>query len=327
LTIKKLIPEPVKQAAGKLLLPIPAHLRKNHVQIDADGVESIRKSLQEKYHIGWRSPRNYSKKGYEKDLNDHLRARLEEDRQIVVPWLDDARSLADCTILEIGCGTGSSTVALAEQGATVTGVDIDEGALAVAKDRCRVYGLEADFRLLNAGEISNTFAGGEFDVIIFFACLEHMTVRERLASLKDAWEMLPAGGLLVVVETPNRLWYYDNHTAKLRFFHWLPNELAFRYSRFSPRENFGGMYDDYNETTKEHFLRRGRGISFHEFELAIKPAQELKVVSSLSTYQGIRYSIRKKRLDRKFKSILKRIYPEIHEGFLDDLLYLVIEKE
>ena len=43
--------------------------------------------------------------------------RLVCDRMEVVPWLDATRSLRGVDILEIGCGTGVSTLALCEQGA------------------------------------------------------------------------------------------------------------------------------------------------------------------------------------------------------------------
>ena len=108
-----------------------------------------------------------------------------------------------------------------------------------------------------------------FDYVIFFACLEHMTINERMASLKNTWEMLDMGGFLVIIETPNRLWYFDKHTSNLLFFHSLANELTFRYSCFSPRENFRELYNEYDTDSKIHFLRRGRGLNFHEIEIAI----------------------------------------------------------
>jgi len=153
-----------------------------------------------------------------------------------------------------------------------------------------------------------------------------MTIAERLGSLRTAWDMLPAHGLLVVVETPNRLWYFDGHSSYLPFFHWLPNELAFAYAKLSARNNFRELYKEYNPASKEHFLRRGRGMSFHEFDLAIGPTRDLKVVSSLSTFQGIRYTLRKSRLARHYKKVLQKIYPSIHEGFFDESLYLILEK-
>lgn len=244
----------------------------------------------------------------------------------MIPWLDAARPLVGQRILEVGCGTGSSTIALAEQGAEVTAVDIDDGALAVARDRTAAYGIEADFRCLNASQLADTFGPAAFDHVIFFASLEHMTLSERLSSLRDAWAMLDLGGLMTIVETPNRLWWFDNHTALMPFVHWLPDELAFNQSRHSSRENFRELYRDWTPDKVEHFLRRGRGMSYHELDAAVKPVRELDVVSSLSSFWGSRYSLRQSRLDRQFKTVLRKMQPGLHQGYFDDLLYLVIRK-
>ena len=314
-------------AIKRSLFPIPQHLSRNHTRIDPAGLQEIKTSIQAHYHLGWRSESKYSREGYEHDLAAHLNRRLESDRRMVVPWLDAARRLSESRILEIGCGTGSSTVALAEQGAKVIGIDIDQEALAVARVRSTVYGIPVELHSMNATEMVQAFRQESFDSIIFFASLEHMLIAERLAALRDAWHMLHPGGLLIIVETPNRLWYSDGHTSMLPFFHWLPNELAFRYSRFSPRENFHELYQDYDAPSKEHFLRQGRGASFHEFDLAIRPSKRLKVVSSLSTFHGLRYKPQRSRLDRRYKAMLRRIYPDIHEGFCDDTLFLIIERD
>ncbi|MFO8002564.1 MAG: class I SAM-dependent methyltransferase [Marinilabilia sp.] len=310
-----------------ILFPIPTHVSKNFTKIDMEGLGFIEGSIKKNYHTGWRSESNYSKENYKADLRAHLYERLESDRGTIVPWIDNATNLKRMRILEIGCGTGSSSIALAEQGARVTGIDIDEGALIVAKDRSDVYNVDAEFKLLNAQQISGVFNDGEFDVIIFFACLEHMTIAERLSSLRDAWEILPTNGLLVIVETPNRLWYFDDHSSMLPFFHWLPNELAFWYTKFSSRENFRELYNEDNEVSKEHFIRRGRGVSFHEVDIAIGPVDHLKVISSLSTFQGLGYRLKESRMARQYKTILRRLSPNIHEGFFDNYLDLIIQKK
>ncbi|HEX5245050.1 MAG TPA: methyltransferase domain-containing protein, partial [Tepidisphaeraceae bacterium] len=72
------------------------------------------------------------------DLQNHLFRRLEDNRRQVIPWLDAARPLQGAAVLEIGCGTGSATVTLAEQGAQVTAIDIDPRAIAVAERRCQL---------------------------------------------------------------------------------------------------------------------------------------------------------------------------------------------
>jgi S-adenosylmethionine-dependent methyltransferase len=316
----------VRQAVRKLLWPVPAHLKQRHLHPDGEAMQAVERSCRANYYKGWRSEARYSKEGFEEDLRDNIWLRLESDREKVVPWTDAAMPLQGKRILEIGCGTGSSTVALAEQGAKVTGVDIDEDALVVARDRCKAYGLEAEFRAMNAQSLSRAFDQGEFDLIIFFASLEHMTISERLGALSDAWDLLPRNGMLSVVETPNRLWYYDDHTSYLNFYHWLPDELAFHYSRFSGRENFREVYRSYDAASQEHFLRRGRGMSFHEFEVAIKPVKDLRVVSSLSSFRGLRHKIRQGRTARAYKAMLRSIFPGIHEGFFDSDLYLILEK-
>jgi S-adenosylmethionine-dependent methyltransferase len=250
---------------------------------------------------------------------------------MIVPWLDEVRPLQGTSILEIGCGTGASTVALAEQGAEVSAVDVDASSLVVASERCRSYGLDVGFTHANATEVHQLFAGRHFDYIIFYAVLEHMTTEERLSAMRATWQMLSAGGLWCVIETPNRLWYYDSHTSLLPFHMWLPDELAFEYSRFSPRDNYRELYREYTDEAKLHFLRRGRGVSFHEFELAMKPVGELRIKSSLHETNKRSWPIRllKRRLsnDQRYISLLRRIAPDLHEGFLQSFLYLSIEKD
>jgi S-adenosylmethionine-dependent methyltransferase len=210
------------------------------------------------------------------DLQDHLYRRLDACRNKVIPWLSNAKPLCGSRILEIGCGTGASTVALAEQGADVTAVDVLETSLSVARDRCNVYDLNVDFHCINAIEVHKAFAGQHFDFIIFFATLDHMTHNERIIAMKSTWDMLSAGSYWCLIETPNRLWYYDTHTSRLPFYLWLPDDLAFLYSRFSPRKPFCNLYrGEIDDDSRLDFLRRGRGVSFHEFELAMKRAGEL----------------------------------------------------
>lgn len=265
-----------------------------------------------------------------KDMADHLTGRLDEFRTRVVPWLNDARPLRGARVLEIGCGTGSSTVALAEQGATVSAIDIDASSLAVAKERCSTYGLQVDFQQLNAEQTADLFAGCDFDFIIFFAALEHMTHAERMAAMRGTWNMLAKGKLWVVIETPNRLWYFDEHTSLLPFFMWLPDDLALAYAKNSPREAFAYGYASATDADMMSLLRHGRGVSYHEFELAFLSARELQVVSSLESYLGGRSSVRRvsKRMKKqtRYSSMIHSLSPQLHPGFFEPWLDLIIRK-
>jgi S-adenosylmethionine-dependent methyltransferase len=278
------------------------------------------------YHVGWRGPEAYSEDGYRRDVDTHLSGRLATFRSTSIPWLADSRPLDGLSVLEIGCGTGSSTLALAEQGAQVTGVDVDEGAIEVGRRRLALYGLDADLRAGNAADIGGDFIGRRFDLILYFATLEHMTIPERLASLRQAWDLLTPGGHLGVIEAPNRLWTSDAHTSQLPFFNWLPDDLAFVYAPFSPRENFRELYGPEPKESMEHFLRRGRGVSYHEFEAAIAPVGELDVGEALAAYVRRRSLRRLPRDQRWFRRYLMRQTPKVPPAFFEEFLDLLIHK-
>jgi S-adenosylmethionine-dependent methyltransferase len=219
------------------------------------------------------------------DLRDLAGGRLAEHRATYIPWLDSIRPLNGLRVLEIGCGTGSSTVAMAEQGAEVTGVDMEEAPLKVARRFCEWRGVQARFLRANAAEAHEALDIGSYDLIVFFAVLEHMTSLECLASLSAYWRKMRPGALLGALDTPNRLWLYDAHTSYLPFFHWLPGEIAVRYAAASTRPNITALHKNPGAENILELQRWGRGISYHEFELAIAPVAELPIVSSLGRWR------------------------------------------
>jgi len=310
----------MKALLRELLYPIPSDLRRRHTQGDT---ERVRAALVDHYFQGWRSKDSTTDATYQRDLDKTLCSRLAADRRFVIPWLNSARPLDGLRVLEIGCGTGPSTVALAEQGAVVTGIDVDPATVAVARERCAAHNVSATMHVANGESVKEY---GEHDLVIYYATFEHMTIDERLKSLAESWSILPRGGMLAIVETPDRLWFFDEHTSQLPFFHWLPDDLAFRYSRYSPRVAFNDLYRDLTSDALEHFLRRGRGASYHEFEIAIAPAADLQVVSSLLGYFGWRKTLRKPRVALRFKKFLRESRPDLHEGWFEKDLDLIVRK-
>jgi 2-polyprenyl-3-methyl-5-hydroxy-6-metoxy-1,4-benzoquinol methylase len=94
-----------------------------------------------------------------------------------------------------------------------------EEALTVARKLCELLGVQAHFLCANATDAHESLDIGSYDLIVFFAVLEHMTPIECLSSLNIYWRKMKLGALLAAIETPNRLWFYDGHTARLPFFH------------------------------------------------------------------------------------------------------------
>jgi S-adenosylmethionine-dependent methyltransferase len=260
------------------------------------------------------------------DLANHLTNRLETARSQIVPWLESVMHLHGARVLEIGCGTGSGTVALAERGAQVAGVDLDEGSLQVARKRCALHGVVAELHKANATSITELFGDTVFDVIIFYASLEHMVLDERLRAIADSWAMLRPGKLWCVIETPNRLWHTDTHTALLPFYHWLPDELAFKYARFSRRTNFRECYDECTDERRLHFCRRGRGVSFHELHVALGAPDAFDVVSYKNEFLANLGWLRKDALSDRYVALLSELAPDVDAAFLQEYLDVILRK-
>lgn len=292
------------------------------------GESLVERALREHYFTAM--PAGYLETAWGKrDLRHHVDGRLTLDRETIVPWLSAVINPAGARVLEIGCGTGSFTVALAERGAHVVAMDVDDASLSVTRARCRQYEVDADIVRANAAALPASIRGERFDLIVFYASLEHMTLEERSPAIRDTWEMLAPGGLWSIIETPNRLWYFDQHTSLLPFFMWLPDELAFRYSKFSERPRFNDLYREPDSESMLHFLRRGRGVSYHELELVMGRLPALTIAAWLdwerekSWPQRLRHVLS---LERRYLRFLRQAAPTVHEAFLQPRLDVVIRK-
>jgi len=76
-------------------------------------------------------------------------------------------------ILDIGCGGGILCEALARRGAIVTGIDMAEMSLKVAKLHLYESELEIDYQMSTAEEFA-TEHSGEFDIVTCLEMLEHV---------------------------------------------------------------------------------------------------------------------------------------------------------
>ena len=272
----------------------------------------------------------YSNTSDEIDVADDIDARMDEDRYVIVPWIDAALPLDGARVLEIGCGTGESTVTLAEQGAIVTGIDVDPDALAVGRERVKRYGLEAEFLLANATEATKRLAGRQFDIVIFFASLEHMTLDERFEAMAGTWSLLRPGGIWLVIEAPNRLWFWDGHTSMENFYNWLPDELASRWAHRSRRQAFADVFPKDKPLDPTHLARWGRGVGYHEFDLVFGDAKALDVVSNKTDYLAFRNPVllarRMVSRSRRYERFLEKLEPAISPGFFKQYLDIIIRK-
>ncbi|MGC9505456.1 class I SAM-dependent methyltransferase [Baaleninema sp.] len=100
-------------------------------------------------------------------------------------------------ILDAGCGTGVGTEYLVHLNpeARVTGIDLSEGALAVARERCQKSGADrVEFHHLSLYEVDGL--EGEFDLINCVGVLHHLP--DPIAGIRALASKLAPGGLMHV---------------------------------------------------------------------------------------------------------------------------------
>jgi 2-polyprenyl-6-hydroxyphenyl methylase/3-demethylubiquinone-9 3-methyltransferase len=121
-----------------------------------------------------------------------IAAQFDRDRRTPQPF-------AGLDILDVGCGGGLISEPMARLGATVTGLDAAEAAIAAAQAHARESGLDITYRADTAETLSAE--GGAFDAILALEVVEH--VPDPAALLVTLSQLLRPGGL-VILSTLNR---------------------------------------------------------------------------------------------------------------------------
>ncbi len=88
-------------------------------------------------------------------------------------YIDSRSPLAGKTILDVGCGGGLLSEAMARQGGRVSGIDMGKNAIEVAKLHLHVSGLEADYQVADASDMAAATPGA-YDVVTCLELLEHV---------------------------------------------------------------------------------------------------------------------------------------------------------
>jgi 2-polyprenyl-6-hydroxyphenyl methylase/3-demethylubiquinone-9 3-methyltransferase len=88
-------------------------------------------------------------------------------------YIDQRVGLAGKKVVDVGCGGGILAESMAARGAEVTGIDLGEKALKVAKLHLLESGQKVDYRL-TAAEALAAEMPGQFDVVTCMEMLEHV---------------------------------------------------------------------------------------------------------------------------------------------------------
>jgi 2-polyprenyl-6-hydroxyphenyl methylase/3-demethylubiquinone-9 3-methyltransferase len=98
---------------------------------------------------------------------------LHEINPLRLDHIDGTAGLEGSRVLDVGCGGGILAEGMAARGALVTGIDLAEKPLAVARLHLMESGLSVDYRLVSAETLARERPGA-FDVVTCMELLEHV---------------------------------------------------------------------------------------------------------------------------------------------------------
>jgi 2-polyprenyl-6-hydroxyphenyl methylase/3-demethylubiquinone-9 3-methyltransferase len=106
-------------------------------------------------------------------------------------WIDNLAPVAEQKVLDVGCGGGILAEALAQRGAQVTGIDMGDAPLGVAKLHQLESGLSIDYQKSTAEDFANDHENA-FDVVTCLEMLEH--VPDPSSVVRACAQMVKPGG-------------------------------------------------------------------------------------------------------------------------------------
>ena len=177
---------------------------------DLEIVGQIREALQQAAAAGGGTPPD------EEYLRRHSYMRYNRSMELL-PWIGQR---LDAGLLGGHRGrlrTGSTLVGLALNASYAHGFDIDQIVLDTCSARARAFGLgNVTLHLSPPDQIQAEMARRHpngVDAILLYAVLEHLAPVERLEAISNTWNLVRDGGLLIVVEAPNRFTYFFRESA------------------------------------------------------------------------------------------------------------------
>jgi ubiquinone/menaquinone biosynthesis C-methylase UbiE len=192
----------------------------------------------------WREGRLWQEKKQKQTLE---RLRLFLKQAGLQPLAGENDVLAGRKILDLGCGMGGLSTAMALAGAKVQSLDYNPAYCKITRLRGKRYNLE--FAPVNAGGEHLPFPDAHFDIIVCMDVLEHVQDPEKL--MGEVARCLKPQGICYITAI-NRYAFNDPH-YHVRLVNWLPRRLAEPYLKLTGRVKDNSRFTDRQTLLEMHY--------------------------------------------------------------------------
>ena len=196
---------------------------------------------------------------------------LHDINPLRLDWIDRTIGLAGKRVLDVGCGGGLLSEGMAVRGAQVTGIDLSEKPLGVAKLHLLETGQKVDYRKIAVEALADEMPGA-FDAVTCLEMLEHVpnpssvvTACARL--VKPGGQVFfstlnrnPKAYLLAVIGAEYVLQMLPKGTHDYAKFI-KPSELA-RWAKLAGLEPAELLGMSYNPLTRKYTLSTDTGVNY-----------------------------------------------------------------